>query len=93
LVGEFLTVSDTSPNPPLVQANYIVTAVTHETEKALREAVYGADDDGEEPGAPTREQVSVRERLILAERILRGEAMRRRQSPGSQNFPSSSPLD
>ena len=33
VVGDFLTVADTSPTPPLGQTNYIVTAVTHGTDR------------------------------------------------------------
>ena len=48
-VGDFLTVMDTSPIPPLGQANYIVTAVTHETDRRYGRQLTGPTMTGRNP--------------------------------------------
>jgi hypothetical protein len=48
-VGDFLTVADTSPIPPLGQANYIVTAVTHGPERRYGRQLTGPTMTGRNP--------------------------------------------
>jgi hypothetical protein len=48
-VGASLTVADTSPNPPLGQANYMVTSVTHETDRRYGRQLIGSVLAGRNP--------------------------------------------
>ena len=48
-VGEFLTVPDTSPTPPLGQANYILTSVTHGTDRRYGRQLTGPTMTGRDP--------------------------------------------
>jgi|GEM_PF-6097456 len=48
-VGDFLTVADTSPTPLVGQANYIVTAVTHGSERRFGRQLVGPTMTGRNP--------------------------------------------
>jgi hypothetical protein len=48
-VSDFLTVADTSPNPLLGQANYIVTAVTHGMDRRYGRQLTGPTMTGRNP--------------------------------------------
>jgi hypothetical protein len=47
--GDFLSVLDTSPIPPRGQANYIVTAVTHGSERRYGRQLTGPTMTGRNP--------------------------------------------
>jgi len=48
-VGDFLTVTDISPIPPVGQVNYIVTAVTHGTDRRYGRQLIGPTMTGRNP--------------------------------------------
>jgi len=49
VIGDFLTVADTSPTPPLGHANYIVVAVTHGTDRRYGRQLTGSTMTGRNP--------------------------------------------
>lgn len=48
-IGDFLAVADTSPTPPVGQANYFVTAVTHGAERRYGRQLIGPTMTGRNP--------------------------------------------
>jgi len=49
IIGDYLTVSDTSPQPAVGQANYIVTAVTNGTQRRYGRKLINGMMSGRDP--------------------------------------------